>query len=287
MQFVNHASRTRDMKGVKRCKILGKGSDKAQITVTIFVTESGEVLPYQMIFEGKTTKCHPVNQIKPNDCLWTHTQSHWQTVPTYMDAIENIIVPYKNNVISRMGLPSNQHTILKHDLHYTHKDSRVLELMKSHNILPLFVPAGCTDLMQECDTVVNKPFKHAVKLGYKNHLDGLFQIFLDGGNNAALWQPKLTLGALKPFITAWVALGIQALKTPEMKVTIRNAFANDGLFTAIRDPIKLLEMQVESALNMGEEEIFIPAEAEKSDRDEELVLADLSASDSGSDSDSD
>ena len=73
----------------------------------------------------------------------------------------------------------------------------------------------------------------------------------------------------------------------EMRVTIRNAFANDGLFTAIRDPIKLLEMQVESALNMGEEEIFIPAEAEKSDHDEELVLADLSASDSGSDSDSD
>ena len=199
-----------------------------------------------------------------------------------MDVIENIIVPYKNYLISHMGLPSNQHTILEHDLHYTHKDSRVLELMKSHNILPLFVPAGCTDLMQECDTVVNKPFKHAVKLVYKNHLDGLFQIFLDGGDTA-LWQPKLTLGALKPFITAWVALGIQALKTPEMKVTIRNAFANDGLFTAI----KLLEMQVESALNMGEEEIFIPTEAEKSDHDEELVLADLSASDSGSDRDSD
>ena len=27
-----------------------------------------------------------------------------------MDAIENIIVPYKNDEISRMGLPSNQHT---------------------------------------------------------------------------------------------------------------------------------------------------------------------------------
>ena len=141
--------------------------------------------------------------------------------------------------------------------------------------------------MQECDTVVNKPFKHAVKLGYKNNLDGLFQIFLDGGHNAALWQPKLTLGALKPFITAWVALGIQALKTPKKRLTIKNAFANDDLFTVIRDLIKLLEMQVESALNMAEEEIFIPAEAEKSDHDEELVLADLSASDSGGDSDSD
>ena len=81
-QFVNHASRTREAKGVKRCKILGKGSDKAQITVTIFVTESGEVLSYQMIFEGKTMKCHSLNQLKPADCLWTHTESHWQSVST-------------------------------------------------------------------------------------------------------------------------------------------------------------------------------------------------------------
>ena len=50
-----------------------------------------------------------------------------------------------------------------------------------------------------------------------------------------------------------VVLGIQALKTPEIKVTIRNAFANGGLITAVRDPIKLLE------------KMFIPAEAEKSD----------------------
>ena len=95
---------------------------------------------------------------------------------------------------------------------------------------------------------------------------------MDRGNSAALWQPKLTLCALKPFITAWVALGIHALKIPEMKVTIRNAFANDGFFTAIRDPIKLLEVQVESTLCMGEEEIFIPAEAEKSDHDEVSLL---------------
>ena len=74
-------------------------------------------------------------------------------------------------------------------------------------------------------------------------------------------------------------MGIQALKTPEMRVTIRNAFANDGLFTAIRDPTKLLKTQVESALNMGEEEIFT--------HDEELVLADLNASDSCNYSDND
>ena len=116
----------------------------------------------------------------------------------------------------RLEPTASQHTILKHDFHHTHKDARVLEVPKAHNILPLFVPAGCTDVVQERDTVVNKP-------GYRDHLDRLFQIFVDGGNNSAFWQPKLTLGALKPYITSWVALGVQALKTPEMRLTIKNA----------------------------------------------------------------
>ena len=108
---------------------------------------------------------------------------------------------------------------------------------------------------------------------------------MDGGHNAAVRQPKLTLSALKPFTTALVALDIHALRTPKMKVTTRNAFENGGLFTAIGDPIKLLEMQAEAALNIREKEIFIAAVAENSHYDEELILADMSASDTGSDRD--
>ena len=60
-----------------------------------------------------------------------------------------------------------------------------------------------------------------------------------GGNNATFWQPILTLGALKPFTTAWVAIGIQAIgKIQQMKVNIRNAFPKDDLFTVIRDPCR-------------------------------------------------
>ena len=97
----------------------------------------------------------------------------------------------------------------------------------------------------------------------------------------------VTLGALKPDITSWVALGIQALKTPEMRLTIKNAFANDGLFSVIRDPVELLEMQITATLKLMVPEIVIPTEAEDSDHDEELTFADLTAGDSGSDSDSD
>ena len=45
------------------------------------------------------------------------------------------------------------------DLHYSHKNIKVLAFMKANNLLSLYIPAGCTDVMQTCDTVANKPFK--------------------------------------------------------------------------------------------------------------------------------
>ena len=115
--LVNRAKVTRNTAGAKRVRILGMGEDKAQITATIFATEAGSILPYQMIFQGKTDRVHPPKGTKPDDCVWTHTSSHWQTVASYIELLEKVIVPYKTNMIAALGLPPNQGTILKHDLH--------------------------------------------------------------------------------------------------------------------------------------------------------------------------
>jgi hypothetical protein len=232
--LVSRANVTRNVVGSKRVRILGMGEDKAQITATIFATEAGDILPYQMIFQGTTERCHPPKGGKPDDCLWTHTKSHWQSPQTYIELLEKVVVPYKNNMILALRLPPTQGTILKHDLHYTHKDEAVLAFMKSHNIYPLFVPAGCTDVMQECDVVINKPFKNAVRKAYRDHIDDLFQVHKQSGAPVALFSPKLTMGALKPFLTGFVQRGILALKTPEMRACIQDSFANAGFFTAMR-----------------------------------------------------
>ena len=86
--LVIRAKVTRNTVGAKRVRILGMGEDKAQI-----VTDSGDVLAYQMIFAGSTTLCHP-KSLKLTDCLWTNTQSHWQSVETYLKLLGWTIVPY-------------------------------------------------------------------------------------------------------------------------------------------------------------------------------------------------
>ena len=47
---------TRELKGRKRVRVLGKGvsTEKSQVTAMLCVTESGSVLPPQIIFQGKT-----------------------------------------------------------------------------------------------------------------------------------------------------------------------------------------------------------------------------------------
>ena len=93
----------------------------------------------------------------------------------------------------------------------------MLEFMRQNNIYPLYVPAGCKDILQECDVVINKPFKNALRKGYRDHIDNLFRIHRESGAPATEFSPKLTMGALRPFLTGFVQRGIEALKTPEMK----------------------------------------------------------------------
>lgn len=267
VQLVNRAKITRNVVGAKRVKILGMGDDKAQITTTILVSESGDVLPYQMIFTGTTNKCHP-KSVKPDDCQWTHTKSHWQSVQTYLQLLEKIIVPYKNKIISDLGLPADQWTILKHDLHFTHKDASVLEYLKANCICPLFVPAGCTDVIQECDVVVNKPFKNAVRGAFRDHLDSLFRLHLTEGRPPTEFCPKLTMGALKPFLTDFVAKGILALKTPEMRTCIQNSFANDGCFALMRSLEMQQNAQIDGTIILQEHPV--PEGVEEDEIEEEI-----------------
>ena len=91
---------------------------------------------------------------------------------------------------------------------------------------------------------MNKPFKNGERNGYRDHIEELFQEHLRNGKDPTLFAPKLTMGALKPFLTGFVQSGIEALKTPEMRETIKNAFAKDGLFTQIRSPEMQLTVQL-------------------------------------------
>ena len=61
----------------------------------------------------------------------------------------------------------------------------------------------------------------------------------------------MTIGAMKPYVVGFVNKGILCLKSIEFKETIKNAFANDGLFQSIYVRARLDLHDVEIALRAG------------------------------------
>ena len=60
---------TQAEKGASRVEIVGAG-DKRQITATIAGTLSGKILPFQILYEGKTERCHALTQFPEGFDIW-------------------------------------------------------------------------------------------------------------------------------------------------------------------------------------------------------------------------
>jgi hypothetical protein len=90
--------------------------DKRQITVRVSSATTGEVLPFQIIFQGLTSRSLPPLTDGKRDCLdngWnlTFSGNHWSTMVTCKDFVNTILTRYIDVQIELLGLPSDQDMI--------------------------------------------------------------------------------------------------------------------------------------------------------------------------------
>ena len=71
IHFVSSSSWTMEQKGVKRVEVVGQ-NDKRQITAVFAGTIQGDFLPLQLVYKGKTLRCHPNYEFPPG---WHITKS--------------------------------------------------------------------------------------------------------------------------------------------------------------------------------------------------------------------
>ena len=65
----------------------------------------GEILPFQLIYAGKTTRCHPTYQF-PGNWQVTHSPKHWSNEKTMLQYIHNVIIPFVDQ--SRQGIGADE-----------------------------------------------------------------------------------------------------------------------------------------------------------------------------------
>jgi hypothetical protein len=132
---------------------------------------------------------------------------------------------------------------LKHDLHFSHKDPSVLQFCKENHTALLFVPAQCTDELQECDVILNSPFKAGMKAAFREYMHEDFNKWTAKNPDEPVhfWKPTLTMGALKPHMPGFVMTALTALKTPQFRESICSCFATVSRFEEIRSEARQLE----------------------------------------------
>ena len=69
---------------------------------------SGDFLPVQLVYQGKTPKCLPSIEF-PKQWHLTYTPNHWCNEETMIQYIKRIFIPYVQNK-KELGLPSTHPT---------------------------------------------------------------------------------------------------------------------------------------------------------------------------------
>ena len=138
-----------ELKGSKRIEIVGI-SDKRQITALFCGTITGEFLPFQLIYQGKTAACLPKTQF-PDDWHVTCTDNHWSNEETMKLYIDKIILPYVQSKRRELKLPADYPALAIFDVFKGLQTGNVISLLERNNIYAVDIPANCTDKLQPMD----------------------------------------------------------------------------------------------------------------------------------------
>ena len=101
IKLVPASSYTMEQCGSKRVEMGGAG-DKKQITAVFCGTILGDFLPVQLIYKGKTPRCHPKYKFPP-DWSITHSPKRWSNENTMLEYIDDIVIPYVEKTRKLIG----------------------------------------------------------------------------------------------------------------------------------------------------------------------------------------
>ena len=120
------------------------------ITAVFCGTFTGDFLPIQLVYQGKTSRYHLVYQFPTN---WHTTQSpnHWSTEETMKDYLGNIIFPYVDAVCDANSLGDDFPALAIFDNFKGQVSAGITQLLEEHNVHVVKLPPNCTDRLQPMD----------------------------------------------------------------------------------------------------------------------------------------
>ena len=231
INVVPSSNYTMEERGAGRVDIAGYG-DKSMITATFAATLSGKFLPMQILYGGKTNRCHPKHQFP---CVFDvyHNPNHWANEECAIRFIKKIILPYVKTTREELS-NSNQTAMVSFDVFKGQTTSAVHNLLEENGIVYVHIPGGFTDKLQPLNVSVNKSAKSYLREKFSTWYAEQVNLQLSGGKQAAKVQVDMRLSVMKELSAKWLEGLYDRLR--DSHHIIVNGFKEAGIKEAIENP---------------------------------------------------
>ena len=230
LSFVSTGQWTMHQAGAKVVPI-SHSDDKRQVTAVLAATLRGELLPPQIIYQGKTVQCHPKVAVPEEWDIW-HSTTHWSNEETMKRYVEHIIVPFLERKRADLKVGPTHPALAIFDCFRGQTTEDFLMLLDKHNIRYVQVPPNCTDKLQPLDIAINKPLKDELKKQFHTWYASEVQKQLETTPvhdvKVDMRMTIIKAKSVRWFISAWQAIEAR----PEVAI---NGFRRAGILEAVRE----------------------------------------------------
>ena len=217
---------TMDKKGNKRIPIQGH-QDKRQIMAVMCVSLIGELLPLQLVYGGRTRRCHPAYQFPGNWCI-THTDNHWSNESTMLEYVQEIIVPFVEHKRESLGVSEDHPALALFDHFKGQLTEAVTKELEDNFIHSVLIPAAHTGQLQPLDILVNKVMKSFLRSKFsKWYTDELTELFINGDDTPV----DMSTSRMKCIGGQWIVQAFEHLENNQHIIV--HGFRHAGIFDAL------------------------------------------------------
>ena len=260
IKLVPSSSWTMAQQGSRRVEMSGVG-DKRQITAIYCRTILGDFLPLQLIYQGKTPRCHPHYKFPPEWSI-THSPKHWSNEQTMLEYIDHIIVPYIERV--RQELDECKPALVIMDNFKGQVTEKVISVLELHDIHTCLLPPNTTDVLQPMDISVNKPAKDFLRIKFQQWYSAqIVEQLEERGDDAVIEPISLAHSILKEVEAQWLMQMFEHFENnPQIIV---NGFIRSGITGALDGEGLDTYAESDDELEMETEYVYSSSESELED----------------------
>jgi hypothetical protein len=266
--LVPAASWTYEMMGSAAVATVG-AEDKRQITACLASSLHGDLLPLQLIFQGKTERCLPAATAssKAARVHITCSPNHWSSQQTMQQWITEVLLPYTERCVSTYRLRSDANVILVLDVWAVHKSEEFRLFLRTHHprIHLVFVPANCTSKLQVADVALQRPFKSALRRSFDQWAaEQLYQQIRQ--DRIIGLAESFKMKQIKPLVLQWCI-------DSWLKLQQRKSVIADGWYRCclalydVHDPSKRV-VALAAVAKRQLDDVFVPEDEEEPDESE-------------------